>query len=390
MSASGASQLEADLALMWRIRLFEDEVQRLFTQNLVHGSTHLCQGQEAVSVGVCGSLAHGDVTTCTYRGHGALIAMGAPLERCFGEILGRAEGLCKGKGGSMHLAAHDRGALGSFAVVGAGIPVAVGAALSAKLQSQDTVALTFFGDGATNIGAFHESLNLAAIWRLPCVFVCENNLYGEYSPIATTTPIGRLADRAAGYGIPGVQVDGNDVTAVRDVAAAAVERARRGSGPTLIEARTYRQAGHSRSTLAPTGLTASWSSGSCATLWCWPRTRSRRWATATPTSTASAVRRKLRFVRPGIRPSPGSHPPSNHGSRTSSRVTELSPRDAVRAALADELRSDDRVFLLGEDIAQAGGVFKATVGLVDEFGRSGCGIRRSPRSRSSAPPWGRR
>ncbi len=247
MSASGASQLEADLALMWRIRLFEDEVQRLFTQNLVHGSTHLCQGQEAVSVGVCGSLAHGDVTTCTYRGHGALIAMGAPLERCFGEILGRAEGLCKGKGGSMHLAAHDRGALGSFAVVGAGIPVAVGAALSAKLQSQDTVALTFFGDGATNIGAFHESLNLAAIWRLPCVFVCENNLYGEYSPIATTTPIDRLADRAAGYGIPGVQVDGNDVTAVRDVAAAAVERARRGSGPTLIEARTYRQAGHSRS-----------------------------------------------------------------------------------------------------------------------------------------------
>ena len=247
MSASDASQLEADLALMWRIRLFEDEVQRLFTQNLVHGSTHLCQGQEAVSVGVCGSLAPGDVITCTYRGHGALIAMGAPLERCFGEILGRAEGLCKGKGGSMHLAAHDRGALGSFAVVGAGIPVAVGAALSAKLQARDTVALTFFGDGATNIGAFHESLNLAAIWRLPCVFVCENNLYGEYSAIATTTPIERLADRAAGYGIPGVQVDGNDVTAVREVAGAAVERARRGSGPTLIEARTYRQAGHSRS-----------------------------------------------------------------------------------------------------------------------------------------------
>ena len=238
--------LLAGLAMMWRIRLFEEAVQKLFLRNLVSGSTHLCQGQEAVAVAACGRLRPGDTMTCTYRGHGAVIAMGAPLDRSFAEILGRSTGLCDGKGGSMHLADVERGALGSFAVVGAGLPVAAGAALTAQVRGTNAVALAFFGDGSTNIGAFHETLNLASIWRLPCVFICENNLYGEYSPIATTTPISDLAKRAESYAFPGVIVDGNDLVEVGSAVEDAIGRARRGDGPTLIEAKTYRQVGHSR------------------------------------------------------------------------------------------------------------------------------------------------
>ncbi len=231
---------------MLEIREFEDEVQRLFLQNVVRGSTHLYQGQEAVAVGACSALREGDTMTCTYRGHGAVLAMGAPADRSLAEILGKADGLCRGKGGSMHLTDVGRGILGSFAIVGANLPVTCGAALSATYRGTDAVSLAFFGDGATNIGTFHEALNLAAIWRLPAIFVCENNLYGEYSPIAATTPIDRLADRANSYGMASAQVDGNDLLAVREVAWAATERARAGDGPTLVEALTYRQRGHSR------------------------------------------------------------------------------------------------------------------------------------------------
>jgi pyruvate dehydrogenase E1 component alpha subunit len=232
---------------MLRIRYFEDQVKDLFSKNLIRGSTHLCQGQEAVVVGVCSALRPGDTMTCTYRGHGAVLAMGAPLDRSFGEMLGRANGLCSGKGGSMHLADVSVGALGSNAIVGAQLPIAVGAALAAQQLETGAVSVTFCGDGATNIGTFHESLNLAAIWRLPVIFVVENNHYGEYSPVELTTPITRLADRAASYGMPGIYVDGNDVTAMRDAAENAVRLAREGKGPTLIEADTYRQQGHSRS-----------------------------------------------------------------------------------------------------------------------------------------------
>jgi pyruvate dehydrogenase E1 component alpha subunit len=231
---------------MLEIRYFEDEVMRLFMLNLVRGSTHLYQGQEAVAVGACSALAAGDTMTCTYRGHGAVLAMGAPLDRTMAEILGKAEGLCGGKGGSMHLTDVGIGALGSFAVVGAHLPVSAGAALAAQYLGTGAVSLAFFGDGTTNIGTFHEALNLAAIWSLPVVFVCENNLYGEYSPLASTTPVERLADRAASYAMASDRVDGNDVLAVRRVVGGAVARARAGDGPTLIEALTYRQAGHSR------------------------------------------------------------------------------------------------------------------------------------------------
>jgi pyruvate dehydrogenase E1 component alpha subunit len=249
------------LGQMWRIRLFENAVMDLFTRGLVRGSTHLCQGQEAVSVGACAALRRTDTMTCTYRGHGAVIAKGAPLDAAFGEILGRAGGLCGGKGGSMHLTDVSVGALGSNAIVGAHLPISVGAALSAVYRGTDDVAVTIFGDGATNIGAFHEALNLAAVWRLPVIFLLENNQYGEYSPLRATTPIDRLADRAGGYGMPGVQVDGNDVVAVRAVTAAAVAHARAGRGPTLVEAETYRQVGHSRSdpaTYRPAGELERW------------------------------------------------------------------------------------------------------------------------------------
>jgi acetoin:2,6-dichlorophenolindophenol oxidoreductase subunit alpha len=246
---------------MHEIRFFEDECHRMFAQGLVRGSTHLCQGQEAVAVGACRALRDGDTMSCTYRGHGAVLAMGSPLDRAFGEILGKAGGLCGGKGGSMHLTDIERGVLGSFAIVGAHLPIAVGAAFAARYRGTDEVTLCFFGDGATNIGAFHEALNLASIWKLPAIFVCENNLYGEYSPIATTTPIERLADRADAYGMAKARVDGNDVLAMHAATSAAADRARAGDGPTLIEALTYRQKGHSRSdpgSYRPEGELESW------------------------------------------------------------------------------------------------------------------------------------
>lgn len=238
-----------DVALlkqMLRVRFFEDAVSQLFAKGGVRGSSHLCQGQEAITVGVASAMHRGDTMLCTYRGHGATIAHGSALDRCFGEILGRAGGFADGRGGSMHFTDVPNGALGSNAIVGAHLPIAVGAALASSYLGTGAVTVAYFGDGASNIGAFHESMNLAAIWKLPVLFVLENNQYGEYSPIASTTPIERLADRAASYGMPGWFVDGNDVVSMRAAASEAAERARSGSGPTLIEADTYRYSGHSR------------------------------------------------------------------------------------------------------------------------------------------------
>lgn len=231
---------------MVEIRLFEDKVQELFQQGLIEGTTHLCQGQEAVSVGAVTALGPDDYLTVTYRGHGHAIARGLEIESLFAEIMGRSSGCCRGVGGSMHFTDFSRGLIGAFAIVGAGLPVAVGAALSAKLRGEDRVALTFFGDGTTNIGTFHEALNMAAVWKAPVVFVVENNLYGEYSPLRETTPIDDLAQRAGAYDIPGVIVDGQDVEAAHAAVATAVARARAGDGPSLLEMKTYRYRGHSR------------------------------------------------------------------------------------------------------------------------------------------------
>jgi pyruvate dehydrogenase E1 component alpha subunit len=249
------------LRAMLEIRFFEDECHRMFAQGLVRGSTHLGQGQEGVAVGACRALRAGDTMTCTYRGHAAVLAMGAPLDAAFGEILGKAGGLCRGKGGSMHLTDVSRGVLGSFAIVGAHLPIATGLAFAARYKGTDEVTLCFFGDGATNIGAFHEALNLASVWKLPVIFLCENNLYGEYSPLASTTPIARLADRADAYAMAKEVVDGNEIHAVRDTVQRAATRARAGEGPTLVEALTYRHKGHSRSdpaTYRPPGELEAW------------------------------------------------------------------------------------------------------------------------------------
>ena len=231
---------------MLQIRLFEEKVFELYGQNMVPGTIHLYAGQEAVAVGVCSTLRKDDYITSTHRGHGHCIAKGADLKRVMAEILGKRTGYCKGKGGSMHIADFSVGVLGATAVVGAGLPIATGAALSIKLRKTDQVSVCFFGDGASNQGTFHESLNMAAIWQLPVVFVCENNLYAMGTRQTRVMRIENIADRAAAYGMPGVTVDGNDVLAVYKAAETAVERARKGGGPTLLECKTYRHKGHSR------------------------------------------------------------------------------------------------------------------------------------------------
>lgn len=231
---------------MLEIRLFEEKVFELYGQNLVPGTIHLYAGEEAVAVGVCSALKKSDYITSTHRGHGHCIAKGADLKRTMAEILGKETGYCKGKGGSMHIADFSVGILGATAVVGAGLPIAVGAGLSAQLRKTDQVTACFFGEGASNQGTFHESLNLASAWKLPLVFVCENNLYAMGTRQSRIMAVENVADRASAYGIPGVVVDGNDVLKVYEAMETAVDRARKGEGPTLIECKTYRHKGHSR------------------------------------------------------------------------------------------------------------------------------------------------
>lgn len=228
------------------IRFFEEKVFDLYNQNLVPGTIHLYIGEEAIAVGVCNNLRRNDYITSTHRGHGHCIAKGADLKRIMAEILGKKTGYCKGKGGSMHIADFSVGMLGATGVVGAGLPIAVGAGLSIKLRRTDQVVACFFGEGASNQGTFHESINMAALWSLPVIFVCENNLYAMGTRQSNVMKIKNVSDRASAYGIPGASVDGNDVLAVDQMTKKAVQRARKGEGPTLIECKTYRHKGHSR------------------------------------------------------------------------------------------------------------------------------------------------
>ncbi len=232
---------------MTEIRLFEKRAHDLFMQNLVKGTTHLGTGQEAIAAGVSQAMNDDDYMFVTYRGHNHVLARGTPMTPVMAELLGRENGLMHGKGGSMHLLDVSRGIMGAYAIVGAQLVIANGAAWSARYRGTRQVTVCFLGDGATNVGAFHEALNLAAAWRLPVVFICENNLYMEYTPISAVTAVPRpAADRAAAYGLEPITVDGNDVEAVYHTARAAIEAARDGGGPALIEAVTYRHGGHSR------------------------------------------------------------------------------------------------------------------------------------------------
>ena len=388
------------------IRRTEKAAHDLFMSGLVKGTTHLAAGQEAVAVGASAALRPDDYVFATYRGHHHAMARGASAEECLAELMSKATGLCKAKGGSMHLTKAAVGMLGSYAIVGSHLPMAAGAAWSARLRESDQVAVAFFGDGATNIGAFHEALNLASVWRLPVLFVCENNLYMEYTPISAVTAADNpAADRAPAYRMPGRVVDGNDVVLVRDAVREAAERARRGDGPTLIEAQTYRHYGHSRADPAkyrPPEEVKRWLKHDPLDI-----ARARLEALGVePQAVEEADARAARIVEEAVdaaknAPEPGleqaftdvwadggaawrtpavqvsarsvsREPPAETHRPRPSESTEEPPtityREAVAEGIAREMRRDPTVVCLGEDIGAAEGVFKTTVGLFAEFG----------------------
>jgi acetoin:2,6-dichlorophenolindophenol oxidoreductase subunit alpha len=244
------------------IREAEQRAFDLFLQNLVKGTSHLSLGQEAVAAGCAAAMQPGDLSFCTYRGHAHTLARGVAIDKVLGELMQRDNGLMRGKGGSMHLTSVEHGVMGSYAIIGAHLPIACGAAWRAQYKGQKDVSVCFFGDGTTNIGAFHEALNFAVVWKLPVIFVCENNLYMEYTPIGEVTAVlNPAADRAAAYGLPRIVIDGNDADIVYRTAKAAYDKARDGGGPSLIECLTYRYSGHSRADPAkyrPEGELEKW------------------------------------------------------------------------------------------------------------------------------------
>jgi TPP-dependent pyruvate/acetoin dehydrogenase alpha subunit len=255
-SRTGSVVVSDDISEELRLRMYRIQVELreseqraydLFLQNLVKGTSHLSLGQEAVATGFAAAMEPGDLTFCTYRGHAHTLARGVPMDRVLGELMGRDNGLLRGKGGSMHLTSVEHGVMGSYAIVGAHIPIACGAAWRAQYKGDKDISVCFFGDGTTNIGAFHEGLNFAAVWKLPVVFVCENNLYMEYTPIGDVTAVkDPAAGRASAYGLESIIIDGQDADIVYRTAKAAYDKARSGGGPSLIECLTYRYSGHSR------------------------------------------------------------------------------------------------------------------------------------------------
>ena len=358
------------------IRQAEQRAYDLFLQNLVKGTSHLSLGQEAVAAGFAGAMKPNDLSFCTYRGHAHTLARGVPVEKVLGELMQRDNGLMRGKGGSMHLTSAEHGVMGSYAIIGAHLPIACGAAWRAQYKGDDDVSVCFFGDGTTNIGAFHEALNFAAVWKLPVVFVCENNLYMEYTPIRSVTAVEHpAADRAAAYGLERIVIDGNDADVVYRAARDAYARARAGKGPSLVECMTYRHSGHSRADPAkyrPPGELEEWLKRDPIKIY-----RER----------LGAVRRRRgHHCRDRGRREPGSrrgdgglqggadadrrYPPRRRLCRWRLVMAELTYRDAVARGIAQEMARDPDVVFLGEDVGAAGGVFKATVGLFEQFGPS--------------------
>ena len=378
--------LERGLKTMTRIRAFEDRVLREFAKGDMPGFVHTYHGSEPVAAGVCAHLSDADMITSTHRGHGHCIAKGCDFEPMVAELYGRSTGLCRGRGGSMHIADFARGILGANAIVGGGISLAAGAALAARVLGDGRVAVSFFGDGAANQGIFHESLNLAAIWRLPVVFVCENNGWAESTPVSYSTSVADIADRAAAYGIAGEVVDGSDYAAVYRTAGRAVERARAGGGPTLIEAKVTRVRGHyvgdpeqyrsreqrraARAADPLTPLRAEIDLGDYEQKVEAELDRAYETARAAPWPDPAGVERFARSDPPPG-PEPASDPPP-----TERRGSYLL---AVHEAIAETMRRDPAVVILGEDIAGGaglgpplegamGGTFGATKGLIEEFG----------------------
>jgi len=396
-----AEQLVDLLYQMHLIRAFDEAAEQLYFAGKVHGTMHLCIGQEAVAVGAMAALRAEDYITSTHRGHGHAIAKGQDVRAMMAELLGKETGVCRGRGGSMHMADLNLGNLGANGIVSGGIPLAVGAGLSIHMQGEDRVVVCFFGDGATNTGNFHESLNMAAIWNLPVVFLCENNQYAMSMPVTRALSAQHVADRAASYNIPGVTVDGMDVRAVYAAVKEAVERARSGGGPTLIEAITYRYKGHSKSdkqVYRTKEEVRAWMKKDPIkryTTWLVEKNYlddagaeeiARRAQAAIqdaitfaeqspeppvehllqdvhaeePEVVADPVHARPRWIRETFGPTTPILPPE--GSR------ELSYAEALREAMALALEHDARVYLMGEDIGVYGGAFGVTLGLIDRFG----------------------
>jgi 2-oxoisovalerate dehydrogenase E1 component len=382
MKLSG-KRLESLYTTMVKIRRFDERTVELFQQGLVKGTAHSYVGEEAVATGACANLREDDYIVGTHRGHGHCIAKGARVDRMMAELMGRADGYCQGLGGSMHIAALDLNILGCNGIVAAGLPIGTGAALANRLHKTDRVVIAFFGDGGANQGVVHESMNLATVWRLPIVFLCENNQYALSTASTRTTAGESIAGRAAAYGIPGVRVDGNDVLAVYEAVRAAVERARRGDGPSLVEALTYRWGGHSMRANLPDYRT---------------REEEREWMERDPVArfrhelvdtrrATTPMRLKeleesveveldhaVEFGRASAEPTVELMEASVYAPHQA--VTEPADRsgpertmaEALNQALYAELEGDARVFVMGEDVGLIGGIFQVTRGLREKFG----------------------
>jgi 2-oxoisovalerate dehydrogenase E1 component len=362
---------------MLRIRRFEERVAVEYAAGNVKGTAHSYIGEEAIAAGVCANLRPDDYIASYHRGHGHAIAKGASLDGMMAELMGRSNGLCGGLGGSMHVADIGLGILGANGIVGAGMPLALGAALAAKIRGSDQVAVAFFGDGGANQGVFHEALNIAAVWRLPMLFVCENNLYALNTPMHQTTSVDRIALRAAAYGIPGLTIDGNDAIEVYRIAQEAVERARAGDGPTLIEALTWRWGEHSLRVNLPDPRDAAeksrWRARDPIEILA-PALPARR-AQEIESSVASAIDGAVAHGLAGAEPDEAGMlaavyaPHADHVEPTHRGGRKLDFVGALNEALHQEMARDDSVFVMGEDVAETGGIFRVTRGLVERFGR---------------------
>jgi len=370
------------LRQMYEIRYFEKKVIELFRQNLIRGAVHVYLGEEAIAVGACAVLKDNDYIVSTHRGHGHCIAKGGDLNKMMAELLGKENGYCKGRGGSMHIADLNLGILGANGIVGGGIPISVGAGLSSKYQENKRVTLCFFGDGASNQGSFHESINLASVWKLPVIFICENNLYAVSVPTSESTSVKDIADRAKGYGISGIVVDGNDILAVYETVSKAVERARNGYGPTLIECKTYRWEGHYlgdpvvyrtkkelkewrkkdpiekfKSYLIQNGIIGE------------EKTKK------IEREAQEKVNEAEIFAKKSPNPFPKNvlddiYSPTKHiKEKISLNVKrEITYREAINEALREEMEKDERTLIFGEDVGLHGGAFQVTRGLFRRFG----------------------
>ena len=367
---------------MRRIRAFEDRTADLFEEGVVKGTAHSYKGEEAIAAGVCAALRDDDIIASYHRGHGHCIAKGARIDRMMAELMGRQTGYCQGLGGSMHIADMELNIMGANGIVGAAMPLATGAGLAARLQGTNRVSVAFFGDGASNQGVFHESLNLAAVWKLPVIFVCENNQYALSTSYRQTTAVAQVANRAASYEIPGITVDGNDGVEVFLVLREAVERARAGDGPTLIEAMTYRHGQHSlRVNLRdprPEEELESWMDRDPLARMEQRLVREAGFSDAQFEETAQAVEEELETAVTFGRESP--EPPvqvmldavyAPHAAHTEpGPATErtLSYPEALNEALEQEMLRDERVFLMGEDVGATGGIFGVSKGLMERYG----------------------